>query len=120
MTLGADFPQHLGVVNYSTGAQQVLAIRLAVSECPEERRIDNLSQAFIMDIIRSQMDKDAGLYIAVRSNVKKVAGASLLASERNLPKFLSDILPAMGKSCLNICLVTNSFTAIISPFSSHN
>ena len=76
MTLNTDFPQHPGVVYHSAKTQQVFAIRLASSKCPEERRIDNLSQAFIMDIIRSHMDKDAGLYITVRINMKEVADAS--------------------------------------------
>jgi len=76
MTRSADFPQHLGVVYHCARTQQVLTIGLASPECPEVRGIDNLSQTFIMDIIRSHMDKDAGFCITVRINMEKVASAS--------------------------------------------
>ena len=70
MAFPYPFPQGMGVVNDHARLQGVLAERLAGTDLLEELGCEHLLEAFLLDIVHSEVSENAGLNVPVGVNVE--------------------------------------------------
>ena len=84
--IGMAFPHHLpqimGVIDDHTGRQGILGEWLPGTNLPEELRGEHLLEAFLIDIVHSEVSENAGLNVPVGIDM--------------------EILPAPSETAINI------------------